>query len=381
MMSVAAGAVVSIAVTDAGGLDNAATTCSSTPSCTGTSPNFSVTAPMGMGTFTISVVAKDLAGNVANSSCAVTYPVPAPPVHISAGPRGPTNDPHVAYAFAADDSVAAQAPTFECSYDGAAFGACTTATSYVVASPSPAKVHTFEVRAKTAKGVLGSDKVSFELDPIAMCLDGEKQLGKTDLVALVDKQTASTIEFWYRSHSAVPVFDLFTISTPGGASAALRYDADTGFELALATSTALRARAKPMITTFASSTTLSLQQWHHYALTLSAKSAQLFIDGAAVTGTRPSGTLPTLSEIASDPREVAFDLTAPGAFLDLRISSAARYGQTFAPTFPLVADKTTTVLFPMNEATGSSSSEIRDTAPDVLWAAPTSRWLTCVVPK
>jgi hypothetical protein len=225
-----------------------------------------------------------------------------------------------------------------------------------------------------------ADKASFELDPLAMCLDGETQLGKADLTALLDQQTASTIELWYRSHSDVPVFDLFTLGATSAASAALRFDAATGFQLELG-ARATRLNARPIVVGFAAPAGFATQQWHHYALSLTATAASLFIDGAPLAQTSGKvGALPTLGAIAAAGKDVALDLVGPGAYRDLRISPTARAAGAFTPAFPATTDKTTTVLFPMNEAKGTASSDVRDGAPELRWSAPASRWTTCQKP-
>ena len=318
---------------------------------------------------TVTVAATDAAGNTTNKTCDISS---AAAIVVTGGPRGPMNDANAKYTFELEKDAIKQSAKPECSYDGGAFGACTTDKTYVVSEPVVGKVHTFTVRAKTPAGkVLGSDKASFERDPIAMCLDGEKQLGKADLSALLDTATTSSIDLWYRSHVAMPVFDLFGL-TAGTSSLALRYDEAAGLEVTI-------VHGKTSTQTFALPTGFAVAQWHHFSIASSGKELAVFVDGSKLTLTSTKLTgLPTLAQlVAGSSHDVAFELAGPGAYLDLKIGSTAR-SAAFAPTFPAMVDKTTTALFPMSEAKGTTSIDLRDSAPDLQWSAPETQWSTCL---
>lgn len=346
-------------VSGGSGIDNASMTC------TGETCSFmggvATTGTVNMNeSFTVN--GKDLAGNAATAApCMVmvnTF------VAIKAGPRGPTNDPKVAYAFELSDKAIAQSAVAECSYDGGAFGKCTTDKTYVVDKPVAAKVHTFTVRAKAGDKVLGTDKASFELDPIAMCLDGNKQVGTADLSTLLGKQDKSSIELWFKGRDAAATsFPLFAI----GAHVTAHVDAGN---LVVALGEGRRATH----VTFALPAQLDLSQWHHYAVSLTSSSLAVFVDGAKLDGTVPA-KLSTLGALVGT-GDVQAELAGPGAYLDLRITTATR-GATFHPTFPAMVDKSTTALYPLGEAKGRLSSDLVDDAPDLEWTAPESAWSTC----
>jgi RHS repeat-associated protein len=96
----------------------------------------------------------------------VVYTPPPPEATIASGPEGPVL-PAVSFAFSSNDEEA----TFECSLDGAAFGACTTPAAYQELSSGP---HTFKVRAKGPSGSVDPTPAerSFHVLDASKALDG-----------------------------------------------------------------------------------------------------------------------------------------------------------------------------------------------------------------
>jgi RHS repeat-associated protein len=76
----------------------------------------------------------------------VIHTPPPPETTITGGPEGPTL-PVVSFEFSSSEEES----TFECSLDGAEFGACTSPSAYQELASGP---HTFKVRAKGASGSL-----------------------------------------------------------------------------------------------------------------------------------------------------------------------------------------------------------------------------------
>ncbi|MDQ3668757.1 MAG: Ig-like domain-containing protein [Actinomycetota bacterium] len=99
------------------------------------------------GPHTYTATATDAAGNaspVSNARAIVVDTVP-PGTAIDSGPSGATASAAAAFAFSADEAGS----TFECSLDGAAFGACTSPKAYAGLVDG---THTFEVRAIDGAG-------------------------------------------------------------------------------------------------------------------------------------------------------------------------------------------------------------------------------------
>jgi hypothetical protein len=113
-----------------------------------------------VGSHTFSVRAKDAAGNVdatpASQSWTVTAPPPppadttAPTTTLSSATSGSTTATTASFTFTgADETTATGSLTYDCSFDGAVFSACTSPKSY---SGVAVGNHTFEVRARDAAG-------------------------------------------------------------------------------------------------------------------------------------------------------------------------------------------------------------------------------------
>ncbi|RYZ02713.1 MAG: hypothetical protein EOO73_30595 [Myxococcales bacterium] len=99
------------------------------------------------GSHTLSVRAKDAAGNVDPNPETYTWTVDAtaPETTLGAKEPTPTNDPTGDFTFSSNDGAA----TFECSVDGAAYAACESPFSTAALSDGS---HTLNVRAKDAAG-------------------------------------------------------------------------------------------------------------------------------------------------------------------------------------------------------------------------------------
>jgi hypothetical protein len=106
-------------------------------------------AGLAAGSHTFSVRAADKAGNVGQpASVGWTYTPPdttPPQVTITSGPSGTATDTSASFAFSADEAGS----TFQCSLDGAAFGACTSPAAYSGLKPGS---HSFSVRATDKAG-------------------------------------------------------------------------------------------------------------------------------------------------------------------------------------------------------------------------------------
>ncbi|HET9624352.1 MAG TPA: LamG-like jellyroll fold domain-containing protein [Kofleriaceae bacterium] len=105
--------------------------------------------PIGDGTHSLAVRARDRAGNVdvAPAVYAWTVDTSTPDTQIVAGPSGPTGLNTATFSFTSPDAGAGA--TFACSLDGVAFAAC---TSPVTLSGLGEGAHTFAVRVRDAVG-------------------------------------------------------------------------------------------------------------------------------------------------------------------------------------------------------------------------------------
>ncbi|HEX5780960.1 MAG TPA: hypothetical protein VFX80_03520, partial [Solirubrobacteraceae bacterium] len=112
--------------------------------------------PATPGEHTLRVRTVDLAGNADPTPAARTWTiVPAPVVTITSGPiDGETSD-SVTFAFTSDQPGS----TFECSFDGASFAACT--SPYTQQVPTEGG-HTLEVRAVNAEGLVSEEPAVHE---------------------------------------------------------------------------------------------------------------------------------------------------------------------------------------------------------------------------
>ena len=99
------------------------------------------------GAHTFDVQATDPAGNTDASpaSYAWTVDTAAPDTSITSNPLDPTSDPAASFGFSSTEGGS----SFECSLDGAAFGACTSPQDYTGLAPGS---HLFEVRATDPAG-------------------------------------------------------------------------------------------------------------------------------------------------------------------------------------------------------------------------------------
>ncbi len=107
--------------------------------------------PLGDGTHTFSVAAKDRAGNVDPSPVIYGWTVDTstPDTQIVSGPTGAVGVTTATFTFISPD--AGGGATFECSLDGAPFMACTSPKTY---NGLAERSHTFEVRVRDAVGNL-----------------------------------------------------------------------------------------------------------------------------------------------------------------------------------------------------------------------------------
>jgi len=114
------------------------------------------TAALADGPHTIAVRAKDLAGNLDATPATHAWVVDtaAPDTAIDLKPTNPTSDTTADFTFSSDDATA----SFECSLDGAAFAACSSALTTGALS---AGSHTLQVRAKDAAGNLDATPATY----------------------------------------------------------------------------------------------------------------------------------------------------------------------------------------------------------------------------
>ncbi|MCP3102812.1 Ig-like domain-containing protein [Myxococcus sp. K15C18031901] len=102
---------------------------------------------LSQGSHTLSVRARDAAGNVDATPATRTWTVDtaAPDTSIVSGPSGATNSTSATFDFDATESPV----TYECSLDGAAFAACTNPVTFTSLAQGS---HTLQVRARDAAG-------------------------------------------------------------------------------------------------------------------------------------------------------------------------------------------------------------------------------------
>lgn len=102
------------------------------------------------GTHNFRVRALDLVGNADATPASHTWSVDVsvPDTMIDAGPIGATSSTTASFTFSA---VGSSGATFECSLDGSAFAACSSPRNYSALAEGD---HTFQVRARSATGVL-----------------------------------------------------------------------------------------------------------------------------------------------------------------------------------------------------------------------------------
>ncbi|HKG40345.1 MAG TPA: Ig-like domain-containing protein [Conexibacter sp.] len=102
-------------------------------------------APLSEGSYTFRVRATDRAGNQATASQDFSVDNEAPSLSIDSSPPVRTNNTTPSFGFTAEPGV-----MVECSIDGDAYGACTSAATYLVGTPLPEGTHEFRVRATDA---------------------------------------------------------------------------------------------------------------------------------------------------------------------------------------------------------------------------------------
>jgi MYXO-CTERM domain-containing protein len=114
------------------------------------------TAPLADGPHTISVRARDTAGNVDATPAIYTWTVDAtaPDTTIDTKEPNPTNDATGDFGFTSDDATA----TFECSVDGGTYATCPATFSTGVLADGP---HTIAVRARDALGNVDASPASY----------------------------------------------------------------------------------------------------------------------------------------------------------------------------------------------------------------------------
>jgi hypothetical protein len=108
------------------------------------------------GLHTYTAHATDASGNTSTASNArtVTVDTAAPNTTITSNPPDPTSDPGASFDFSASEGGS----SFECSLDGAAFGACTSPQDYTSLAPGS---HAFEVRATDPAGNTDTSAASY----------------------------------------------------------------------------------------------------------------------------------------------------------------------------------------------------------------------------
>jgi hypothetical protein len=113
---------------------------------------------LALGSHTVSVRARDAAGNTDASSATATWTVvaqppadtTAPATTVTSSPADPTTDTTASFSFTAtDDTTAADALTFQCSLDNVAYATCTSPKSYTGLTPG---AHNVRIRARDAAG-------------------------------------------------------------------------------------------------------------------------------------------------------------------------------------------------------------------------------------
>ncbi|HEX5147141.1 MAG TPA: Ig-like domain-containing protein, partial [Conexibacter sp.] len=134
--------------------------------CTGTG-TVAALAALPDGSYAFHLRATDAAGNQTETSQSFVVDATPPAVGVTAGPSGPTNDATPAFQFSAEGGT-----TVECSVDhgSPAYGPCTTASSYTVASPLTDGSYHFRVRATDAAGNRATAAQDFSVDSAAPSL-------------------------------------------------------------------------------------------------------------------------------------------------------------------------------------------------------------------
>jgi Bacterial Ig-like domain len=132
-----------------------------------TSP-YGPSAPLSDGNYSFRVRATDAAGNRTTRAQAFSVDSAAPSLLIDSGPAGPTNDTTPSFGFTAEAGTRVQ-----CSLDQAAYGPCTSATTYAIGTPLAQGTHTFRVQARDGSGNDAIVQRTFTVDtvPPALSID------------------------------------------------------------------------------------------------------------------------------------------------------------------------------------------------------------------
>lgn len=104
-------------------------------------------APLPDGDYFFHVRATDAAGNRTTRSQPFSVDSAAPSLSIDSGPAGPTNITTPSFGFTAEAGT-----TVQCSLDQAAYGPCTSATTYAIGTPLAEGTHMVRVRARDGSG-------------------------------------------------------------------------------------------------------------------------------------------------------------------------------------------------------------------------------------
>jgi hypothetical protein len=150
---------------------------------------------LAVGSHTFSVRAKDAAGNVDATPATATWTVAAPadttaPTTISSGTSGSTTATTASFSFTgADDTTATGSLTYECSFDGAVFLACTSPKSY---SGLAVGNHTFAVRAKDAAGNVDQSPASSSWTVTAVTPPADSTAPTTSISSAPSGSTTAT---------------------------------------------------------------------------------------------------------------------------------------------------------------------------------------------
>ncbi|MCX5742545.1 MAG: Ig-like domain-containing protein, partial [Proteobacteria bacterium] len=336
------------------------------------------------GAHTITVSATDAAGNTGTATTtSFTVDTVAPTVAITAGPDNgfPITDTTPTYTFTATGATGTT-----CKVDA---GAATSCTSPFTSAALAAGAHTVVITATDAAGNTATDTATFDLDPTVLCLNGTADRGDATLTSLLGGLSTATVEFWFRGAAAATAYELVDFDVPtqypasmGDSSVRISYSATNDVVVTVTAPTGV-----DNVRTFNRGAGL-VTDWHHYAVVFGVTTTRLFVDGTEVTGVQTTGaqdkgfddafstiTAATLMHVGvnGDTTSTGF---AAGAFLDLRVSSTARYAAAFTPTYPQTTPPSTLLLYPADEGTGTSSLDVLNPPLHIVtWS--TSTWNAC----
>jgi hypothetical protein len=215
------------------------------------------------------------------------------------------------------------------------------------------------------------------------------------LAADLGELREATVELWYKGGSG----RLFAFFDHSGCSQAdvqaslgtaewLGFDGLSGPVIALRVDSTARG-GEAELRAFAIEPALGdldYERWHHYAVVMAASGHRAFVDGVELTVTQQllgDDPAETFETVFADPME---ELTAAALYLglaagqleDVRISSTARYGADFLPTYPLELDDDTASLYLLDEGEGTLSYDQGTAHRDLEWSD--SPWNECAIP-